>query len=801
MKSLLFIPLLFIQLLDSLHTRVDSLEEAGRYDEAIEANWQLMHALSENGLKNDIEYIDALIDMSYFHAQTGSLPETSRYGFEGVEATQKYIGRNLPVWVRNGDREAVEDGISLTEDAVIQCYEAIKSCYAGADKAHQRKLADNCPVDSLASALRWLHDDMMPQMLRAARNDNARAVLLRLDTMYQTVLYESLLLAAYIAVSPDTCASYALDVYTHATDPYYRLRAAMTLAGSHIARYRNDSALVWFSRAEELDSAREYEHTIRDNRAWIAAQSQDWDTALPLLQAAFTQKKQELEHDFLYMTARSRQDNWTNNYVWFFQQNLSLCGLTPHPDAVNTFLYDNTLLEKGLLLTTESAITQLLLDNGHRDLVDSLYQLRHRNAQARHLSKKNLSTDAVQLAMERKRAEQRILEICRQAGSPVQFLEQTWSDVRNELSGGEVAIEFIRTEDDRGVFYLQALILRHDWQYPRLVTLGREEPFLQARRNTALYSTPEFTEQVWSPIIATAGLQPGETVFFSPDGAFYMTGIEYLALDDEESINDRYKLVRLSSTREIRALKAKRTASKPDEIVLYGGIQYSSDSTAAQQLQYLPGSLDEVRGIKPLFTRSQVYTGTQATEASFRALSGRSPSAIHIATHGFCLTDRTVEKLSQRNVQFVSLSDRQRINLEDVGLTRSGLCFSGSGDTWSGKSTGGQYDGVLTAAEIAGLNLTHTDVVVLSACQTGLGFLTVDGVAGLQRGFKKAGVQTLIMSLWRVDDAATQLLMTEFYRHWVNDRQSKREAFHHARNAVRQRFPEPDYWAGFILLD
>ena len=111
-------------------------------------------------------------------------------------------------------------------------------------------------------------------------------------------------------------------------------------------------------------------------------------------------------------------------------------------------------------------------------------------------------------------------------------------------------------------------------------------------------------------------------------------------------------------------------------------------------------------------------------------------------------------------------------------------------------------DGVLTAEEIANLHLENTELVVLSACESGLGDLSSDGVMGIQRAFKNAGVQTLIMSLWKVDDDATKLLMTEFYGNLLAG-ESKRQAFEKAKETVRKdaRYSNPHYWAAFIMLD
>ena len=114
----------------------------------------------------------------------------------------------------------------------------------------------------------------------------------------------------------------------------------------------------------------------------------------------------------------------------------------------------------------------------------------------------------------------------------------------------------------------------------------------------------------------------------------------------------------------------------------------------------------------------------------------------------------------------------------------------------------GVEDGILTAQEISSLDLRGLDLVTLSACQTAQGDITSDGVFGLQRGFKKAGANSILMSLWKVDDEATGFLMAEFYKYWMAGK-NKHEALELAKEAVRSqtKWQNPQYWTAFILLD
>ena len=188
--------------------------------------------------------------------------------------------------------------------------------------------------------------------------------------------------------------------------------------------------------------------------------------------------------------------------------------------------------------------------------------------------------------------------------------------------------------------------------------------------------------------------------------------------------------------------------------------------------------------LKKSRVKTTLYEGSQANEESFKALSGSDITALHIATHGFFLP--TDEKLPG-----------------DQALIQSGLLLSGANFAWQNQPIPeGIEDGILTAKEISFMDLRKTDLVVLSACQTALGEITGEGVFGLQRGFKKAGARTIIMSLWPVDDNATLLMMTEFYTNLTNG-MTKREAFLAAQNKVKttEGFGNSRYWAAFIMLD
>ena len=189
-----------------------------------------------------------------------------------------------------------------------------------------------------------------------------------------------------------------------------------------------------------------------------------------------------------------------------------------------------------------------------------------------------------------------------------------------------------------------------------------------------------------------------------------------------------------------------------------------------------------------------MYSGSQATEEMFKSLSmEKSPEVLHISTHGFSipLGDK------QNAYKIYENSFVQNNN----PLFRTGLLFAGAERTWDkNKPVKGIEDGILTAYEVSNMNLSNTKLVVLSACETGLGEVKgSEGVYGLQRAFKMAGVRHIIMSLWSVPDKETGIFMEKFYKNLVklND---VRKAFTETQKYMRKKY-EPYYWAGFVMVE
>lgn len=399
-----------------------------------------------------------------------------------------------------------------------------------------------------------------------------------------------------------------------------------------------------------------------------------------------------------------------------------------------------------------------------------------------------------------------------------------WNEIQAVLKPDDVAIEFTDCLDEDGKTMYLASIVTSDSKYPVTVKLF-EESMLDSISD--IYTSTESYNLLWKPL--EPYFADKERIYFSPTRRLYQIGIEYFSspYNHSRTVSDDYSMYRLSSTRELVTNKKKLQGTK--SAMLYGGIKYELDEEELTQkeeavrglnlfndrikdigetvragLTYLPGTKQEVQEISKILRDKSIKTmsvyGEQATESSIKMLSGQSLSILHIATHGFYMKRTGRSRLGR----LLATQDK-RSTFEEKSLNRSGLMFAGAANSVNGKQTSFHVDdGILTAKEISRLDFTRINMVVLSACETGLGDLSSEGVLGLQRGLKRAGAQSIVMSLWKVDDEATQILMKEFYRNLVSGK-SECDSFKMAQRFLRTtengRFSNPAYWASFVIQD
>ena len=495
-------------------------------------------------------------------------------------------------------------------------------------------------------------------------------------------------------------------------------------------------------------------------------------------------------------------------------------------------LYDFLLFNKGLLLETSLSYKKAVNKSGNATLIEKYNKLQEIN---KYINGENVQLEedySLEEAKEKSSTLEREITLAlRQNGGYANDMGLSYTDIIENLNDGDLAIEFVNYfdySDDNN--YYAAMLLRKDFEKPAFVKLCKKEELerLASLAPNKIYSESVPSKQlynlIWNPI--SEYLPTTKRIIFSPSGVLHKLAIEQL-YDGENRIGEIYKITRVSSTREI-CNRASTSQIKYNSAILYGGLVYDeSDETMVAESKrylgnqsasllafntiesgttrkgwnYLPGTLSEINEISSIIDNAkikcEVFKAEKGNEESFKALSGKPFEILHIATHGFYITSRQAE----RNEFFNAMTLNSQPNNTSSALLRSGLLLAGGNKAWCGDTIPGNIeDGVLTAAEIANIDLSNCDIVVLSACETGLGEIADEGVFGLQRAFKNAGVSTIIMSLWEVDDQATSLLMQTFYKNLVSGK-NKREALSIAQDEVRKQFPEPVYWAAFIMLD
>ena len=315
-------------------------------------------------------------------------------------------------------------------------------------------------------------------------------------------------------------------------------------------------------------------------------------------------------------------------------------------------------------------------------------------------------------------------------------------------------------------------------------------------------------------------------IFFSPDGMMNLLPLGALIDQRNMFLAERFQITYIASGRD---LLRKRTGN-PEQPVVFAAPDFSAGSVRKEmesdfrirkvatravderivEWPELPATRMEAKMVKGLLKSSGtakpvVYQGCEASEENLKSI--KSPKLLHLATHGYFFRDTETDKETVTRREMVMDSGMQFISgigqLENPML-QSGLVLSGANRLLRGEMIEGE-DGWITAEDVSGLDLRGTELVVLSACETGVGLVRCgEGVMGLRRAFRMAGAQSLVMSLWKIPDQETQELMVDFYTNYSESgivsgslRQSQVEMISKAREESGELL-HPFYWAAFI---
>ncbi len=540
--------------------------------------------------------------------------------------------------------------------------------------------------------------------------------------------------------------------------------------------------------------------------------------------------KDELASTYAHFSEVEREEYWTQkSHSLLLLNNLSV--MTFNTPKALKMAYDNAIYTKSMLINSGRLLGQLVNDcsSDIQNEYSSMINMK------RMLSKKNCTNDSLEVYREAiSQKEKAIVAAIPDFGSKLMTQFKTCSDVQKMLSHNDIAIEFvflpqIKFPFDESELLYGAMLLAKGDSFPKLVPLCSEydlEDLLDAyapmgqNEIDSLYAFSNKTlyHLVWEKL--EPYIPVGSTVYYSPTG--YISKINLSALSNGNNrLTELYGFHEVSTTALIDEVK-QGVGLDYHNAALYGDINYyedvdlmgkkarayssytSREVLATRSLNrgtwdLLPGTIEEVKTIAELLKSKglNVYMLTQndANEESFKAFDADAPALIHIATHGFYYPP-------EEDVTSSFFNGLHSYTQKDYSLFYSGLLFAGCNNVWTGKEiVEGIEDGILTSDEISRLDLSNNKLIVLSACNTGLGDIdNVDGVFGLQRGLKRAGVKTILMSLWKVPDGETNDLMRMFYKELLNGN-TPHQSLKSAQKQMMARGKTPYYWAGFILLD
>lgn len=473
-----------------------------------------------------------------------------------------------------------------------------------------------------------------------------------------------------------------------------------------------------------------------------------------------------------------------------------------NPAVANT-MYNYQIATKGLLLNTTNKIKKAIFASGNNELIkDYVAWLDKKETLARYysLSKEDLTNQKIDLPALEKEANDMERSLSQRstdfsqgyAADKVEF-----SQIATVLSDQEATVEFIRIQSYDKNFTTDskyaALILTKGLAAPKLVVLDNgnqlETRYAKFYRNAIQQKSADTYsyDQFWARV--DPALAGKKIIYVSADGVYNQISLNTLKKTDGDYLLNQYDIILVGNSKDVIALKSQKPVASKKNAFLLGFPDYGGDAVAA-----LPGTKVEVESITKILKangyQTTPYLQKAATEAVMKSLKG--PAIVHVATHGYF----------QADVEQASVGVHQE-NAKNNPLLRSGLLLAGASPTIKGEvmpNLESNDNGVLTAYEAMNLALEGTDLIIVSACETGLGDVRAgEGVYGLQRAFLVAGAKAMVMSLWKVDDAATQALMTNFYTNLAKGG-SKAKAFKQAQLQLMTKYKEPYYWGAFVMM-
>jgi CHAT domain-containing protein len=593
------------------------------------------------------------------------------------------------------------------------------------------------------------------------------------------------------------------SIYTLTGDVYYQLKNY-----KRAEDFYNQGKEIY----EKFFSTNHPEYVkILSKLAKVYYMQKDYKRSKKLIEESLGNYENFIKQNFPALSEREKAKYWNTIKGDFeFYNTLAFSNLEDFRDLSGK-VYNYQLLTKALLLSSSIKIRERILNSTDEELklqYNNWVQKKEMLTLALSMSPAQLTENGIDptgLQQEIERLEKELSEKSELFGQSFDNKRITFDDVRKSLKPNEVAIEMVRyryfnhTLTDSVIY--AALYLKSDISKPKVIMLkdGKkmETRYFKFYRNAITGKIPDtYSHGVfWKPISDEIG--QASTVYLSADGIYNQINLEAIPTPDQRYVIDNANIVLVSNTKDLflRKVKSRSTASENTASMFGNPTFYLTASAADQSISALPGTEKEVSQLQFMLKQkgylTSQYVEKSATEEKIKEIS--NVKILHLATHGFYKPSAQVSMEQE-------MEGNEALLVQNP-MMRNGLLLKGAGDLMD--KTDYNYNmesGILTAQEAMSLNLDKTDLVVLSACETGLGDLEAgEGVMGLQRAFLVAGAKVLIMSMFKVDDEATQKLMLKFYQKWLNSN-NMRQSFIDAKKELRLDYPEPIYWGAFMMI-
>ncbi len=532
-----------------------------------------------------------------------------------------------------------------------------------------------------------------------------------------------------------------------------------------------------------------------------------WQTGKIGSAKSYYKRVMETSLDFVkdYFPALSEAEKtkyWEQMKPRFFRfYNFALSEYTEHPDLLDDLL-KYRLASKGILLTSSTAL-QNSVANGENEEIKELFKLwidqKQQLANAYALTNEELQEQSFNVDSLERAANDTEKALSAQSDAFLKaFNKQNfdYKKIQEKLGEKEVLVEIIQYPAfDRALTkqnYYAYIIFDKNTPQPKVI-INKNGDLLEGRYfayfNNVIQQKLDDQysyEQYWKPIeIDVSGKSK---VYFSPDGIYNQLNVNAFKNTSGKYLIQETDIRHIGHPNDL-LFEKKTQKSNSGAAFLLGDPNFNSETIAQ-----LPGTKKEIEEISRFLNsegKVQKYMQNNATEQNLKQV--KSPRILHLASHGFFLEDENLKN----NLMGIQLQ-----YIQQNPLLRSGILLTnatGEESIVQNQSFNQNDNGILTAYEAISLDLSNTDMVVLSACETGKGDAKAgEGVYGLQRAFIIAGAKSTIMSMWKVDDTATQKLMSTFYANRKGNIDTP-SAFRNAQLAMLNQYKHPYYWGAFMM--